>query len=125
MIRLTRKYQFPKYLRQFKELKGICIGGCADRTRFIPDKHWAHAHCHQIGDKYAGWICLRYKFQLRMKLLMLHEMAHLLTPFYCTTHGKEWRQALWSIGGTVKSFVYRLNNKIYTNLDYTYRPRKE
>lgn len=125
MIKLIRKYQFPKYLRKFKELKGICIGGCIDKERGIKEKHWAHAHPHGGFDKYAGWICLRHQFQLKMKLLMLHEMAHLLTPWYCTTHGKEWRKALLSIGGTFKSFVYRMNNKIYTNLDYTYRPRKQ
>lgn len=121
MIKLIRKYQFPKYLRHFKELKGICIGGCVDKTD-INEDHFAHAH--PKGGINQGWICLRYKYQLKMKLLMLHEMAHLLVYTWNTPHGLEWREALLAIGGTYKPFTYKRNGIWYINLDYTHRPQK-
>lgn len=122
MIKITKRSEFPKCVQKFKELKGICIGGCVDKGFSMLDRHVAHAHCwHQ---KNQGWICLRYKYQLRQKQTMLHEVAHLIankssrTPF----HGKKWKATLCEIGGSYKEYSYALShNRREISLDYTYR----
>jgi hypothetical protein len=125
-MKLFFRSQFPECIRHFKDLKGICVGECVDPEETIGKKHAAHAHSFS-RDKYQGWICLKYKYHLKQPLLLLHEIAHLIANkrYSTPTHGKRWRQALLKIGGTFKSFVYRRGNYIYTNLDYTYRPRKQ
>lgn len=122
-IKLTKRSQFPSYARRFKELKGICIGGCVDPDNGFSKGHIAHAHSRP--SKFQGWVCFSYRYHLR-KLVLLHEIAHLIAnkrkgiPW----HGKKWKDALVKIGGTFKSFSYIYKDRIFTNLDYTYRNTK-
>jgi len=124
-MKLFFRHQFPQCIRHFKELQGICIGSCIDDGLAIEKKHAAHAHSSSY-DRYKGWICLKYKYQLNHPLLLLHEVAHLIANKRKSTphHGKRWRQALLKIGGTFKSYVYKSGRYRYTYLDYTYRARK-
>ena len=92
------KSKWPKYLLQFKQLKGICCGKCKDGDII---KH-AHAHCKPYT-KVRGWICLRNKSMIRNRFLMLHEIGHLLAG-YKNSHNKVWRKAVLSIGGTLNEF---------------------
>lgn len=121
-MKITKRSQLPKCIRHFKQVKGICIGQCIDKDDTIDKKHVAHAHSHR-DNAYRGWICLRYKYRLRQKLTLLHEVAHLIansnpkTP----THGKKWKQAVVQIGGTFQAFEYRIGNWISINIDYTHR----
>jgi len=125
-MKIKRRSQFPKWIRNVKELKGIFVGGCVDKNVGIGDDHIAHAHSAN-GDPYQGWICLRLKFHLTNKLTMLHEVAHLIANKMPATppHGRKWKQALLELGGTFKAFQYRRAGKTYKNLDYTYRNRKQ
>ena len=103
---IRKRHKLPKIVRSFKELKGICVGKCIIRGQSIEDDCWAH--CHSIkGHKHEGWICLKYKYQLREKYLLLHEVAHLIACKNWNTpqHGKRWRKVLKTIGGTLKSFL--------------------
>ena len=95
--------QWPKYLLQFKELKGIryvktCSTGDPLGT--------AHAHCRKYYRK-RGWICLDSKLLIKNKKLMLHEVAHLIAG-YEAHHGDKWRRVCINIGGTLSKF--RLNS---------------
>ena len=112
---------YPEYLKKFKELQGICIGGCIDPNHKIDKEHDAHAHAHFI-DPHRGWICLRYKYQFREKFLMLHEMAHLIANklSFIPDHGKEWRKVVKEIGGTFKSFHITQNKKNIWYPDFTH-----
>ncbi len=122
-MKILKRAQFPQYAKRFKEIKGICIGGCIDPDDHMAKEHVAHAH--SCSGPFQGWICFRYKYYLN-KLTLLHEVAHLMANKSRLTppHGKKWKQALLSIGGTYKSFCYSYKNKILKNLDYTYRNRK-
>ena len=102
-IILDRK-QFPKCIQQFECVKGICVGNCIDISTSWDDKFdAAHAHCSV--DDHQGFICLRYKFQLREKLTLLHEVAHLLVnkSNEYAYHGVKWRETVVKIGGTYKA----------------------
>jgi len=124
-VKIKKRSQFPECIRHFKELKGICIGECIDNIQFGKSEA-AHAHCYD-GDPYQGWICLKHKYQLKSKLILLHEVAHLIANRHIESvpHGKGWKKVLLSIGGTFKSFIYnRRGRKARETIDYTYRSRK-
>jgi hypothetical protein len=123
MIKITKRSEFPKCVQKFKELKGICIGGCVDKdVSFTNDDCWAHSHSNSY-DKYTGWICLHYKYQLKHKLLLLHEVAHLIANKQKNTHhhGTRWKQAVSYIGGTYKAYTYQYKGEPQYHLDFTYR----
>lgn len=124
-MKIKKRSELPKCVRHFKQLKGICIGECIDKNYAIGKNHAGHAHC--FGDQFQGWICLKYKYQLKERLTLLHEVAHLIANTSPTTpfHGKAWREAVVSIGGTFKSYSYTHGNTINTYIDYTYRARKK
>ena len=121
-MKITNRKHFPSYLQRFLRLKGICIGTCINKNSDMDDLHVAHAHS-SWNDPFCGWICLRHKFRLKQKLLMLHEMAHLIANVIPTTpaHGKLWKETVIHIGGTFKTFQYKTNGKVYEYLDYTHR----
>ena len=122
-VKITKRKNFPKCIRKFKELKGICIGECVNKNSSIDKNHSAHAHS---WSKPKGWICLRYKYQLKEKLTLLHEVAHLIANSPGTLpHGKEWKKAVKDIGGTFKSYKYTHNGHVYEYLDFTYRNRRQ
>jgi hypothetical protein len=122
-MKITKRSQFPKCIRHFKEVKGIALRECIEGLDM--GDHIAHAHSDS-KDPYQGWICMRYKFLVRQKLTLLHEVAHLIAnKSNCTPpHGKKWKQVLLAIGGTFKEFSYKVNKITRTNLDYTYRNNK-
>ena len=124
-MRITKRKDFPKCIRHFKELKGICIGECVDPSDKLDEGQAAHAHPY-AGFPHQGWICFRHKYQLKEKLTLLHEVAHLIANKWLITphHGKLWKAAVVAIGGTYKSYTYTHNYKTYEYLDYTYRNRK-
>lgn len=97
---------WPPYLRGFKRLKGIYVGGCiighdARFYRTEDNKKIAFAHAHTKG-KHYGWICVPYRTRLRSKYLMLHELAHILCPK--KGHKRKWRKTLKRLGGTLKPY---------------------
>src|SRR5258708_3203530 len=116
---IKKRSDLPKCVRSFKQLKGICVGACIDKDDVIAKRGKAHAHCHK-KDKYKGWICLRYKYHLKERLTLLHEMAHLISPAK-PYHGKKWKAALVKIGGTFKSYTYTHSGIPHKYMDYTYR----
>lgn len=124
-IKITKKSELPPSIRGFKELKGICIGECINKNNKLMENHAAHAHC--FDDGFKGWICLRRKSQLRERLTLLHEVAHLIAntspkiPF----HGKKWKEAVVKIGGTYKSYRYIHGGYVHEYADYTFRNTKK
>lgn len=121
-MKITKRSQLPKCVRHIKQLKGICVGKCVNKNGCINKNHAAHAHPYN-WDSNQGWICLRYKYRLRQKLTLLHEVAHLIANFDPKTppHGRKWKQAVIKIGGTFKEYRYRLRGRTYIHIDYTYR----
>ena len=109
IIIIKKRSKFPKCVRKFKELKGICVGTCIDR--FHPENWnnvYAHAHSRNDDDPYKGWICLRDKYILKDRYSLLHEVAHLIAdkvdPEY-RHHSKKWKEILIKIGGTIKVYI--------------------
>lgn len=93
------KSKWPKYLLKFKEIKGISYGKCKIGDQLV----LGHAHCYP-NYRGRGWICLRNKSTVRNRLLMLHEVAHLLVGAK-NNHNDVWRRALLRIGGTLDPFL--------------------
>ena len=125
MFVIRKRSNFPCCIRHLKDLKGISIGKC------IKDKsgetNWGQdsaAHCHpNHGDLHMGWMCLRYKYLLKERLTLFHEVAHLIAN-KCRSyaaHGDKWRKAVIEIGGTYLPYIS--GNGRYTAWDYS--PRKE
>ena len=111
---------FPACIRHFKELKGICVGGCSRRgAGDLPVGVMAHAHTTHRRS-HQGWICLRYKYQLKERHTLLHEVAHLLVP-HKIYHGKVWRDMVVKIGGTIEPFrsLSRREKKVWLYPGYT------
>lgn len=103
---IKNRNKFPVCIRNFTVLRGISIGKCVDSSTI---KNSAHAHTEPI-DPFHGWICLKYRFQLKEKFLLLHEIAHLLAPVK-THHGKAWQKIVVKIGGTTKPFISKCRRK--------------
>ncbi len=102
---IRKRSQFPKCIRHFKEVKGISVGKCIYDEPILP-AHSAHAHCYYKGSRGQGWICLSYKYQLKERLTLLHEVAHLIanTNKFVASHGNKWKKTVVSIGGTYRSY---------------------
>lgn len=106
--KLIKPKYLPKYIGQFKCVKGIAVGGCVDRRDSIEKENTAHAHNYQ-EDKYFGWICVRFNYSLRDKKTILHEIAHLIA---CGRgHDKVWKDTVVKIGGTYKSYMVKRKSK--------------
>lgn len=74
---------------------GVFVGGCVargDGSRFR-----AKAHAHTQGE-HSGWICILSARRLSSKMLMLHELAHIITG---CGHTDPWRECLLALGGTL------------------------
>jgi hypothetical protein len=89
------------------------MGGCIDNRRRFTSDEIAHAHSY-YSDPHRGWICLRYKSHIKDRLLLLHEIAHLIAnkAWDIPDHGKEWKNILdWlmAIGGGRKKHPH-INN---------------
>ncbi|MCX5714081.1 MAG: hypothetical protein NT033_04595 [Candidatus Omnitrophica bacterium] len=96
--------EFPEF-EKYKELgyKGTFVGGCVERGDGSSFRRRAHAHNHP-KDPHKGWICVRSPRRLRMangkpSLLMVHEMAHILTPVHW--HDDYWRDKVRELGGSI------------------------
>ncbi len=122
-MKIKKRSQFPKCIQKFKEVKGISVHDCIGGHDMAD--HSAHAHCFP-GDPYRGWICAKYAYNLKERLTMLHEVAHLIanTSESIPFHGKIWKKAVERIGGTYKAYSYRHGNKRIGYPDYTYRNTK-
>ncbi len=105
---ITKRSEFPKCVRQFKELKGICVGSCIDPFDVSFDRYNYPAHAHIEGTiGRSGWICLRDQSLLNNKPLLLHEVAHLIAGNITPTllgHGKRWRDIVVRIGGSLEPY---------------------
>jgi hypothetical protein len=90
-------------VRQFKELKGICVGKCIDKNDTIDGTYpraEAHSHCYWL-DPYRGWICLLEEQTLKNDGMLLHEIAHLIVDKFgdLRLHSKEFNKVCKEIGG--------------------------
>ena len=81
---ITKRSKFPQCIRQFMELKGICVGECCvqdgDRAPFCSPtgiQSIAHAHARYF-EPFMGWICLKREEVLKDEPTLLHEVAHLI-----------------------------------------------
>lgn len=106
IIIIKKRSEFPKCVRKFKELKGICVGCCIDKELINRDfsNVIAHAHNHPL-DVRPGWICLLEKWVLEDEGILLHEIAHLLVGDGnggFRLHGKEFNKVCKEIGGKIR-----------------------
>jgi hypothetical protein len=107
---INNREDFPFCIRHYEVLKGICVGGCIDPESEIKNGRGAHAHVVD-AQEYRGWICLSFAYQLRERLVLLHEMAHLLCPPK-SNHSKIWRKKVVEIGGTTRP-IHSIVSKNY------------
>jgi len=83
-------------------LVGVFVGGCVARGDGSSFRACAHAHVHK-GDKNLGWICVRSQRRLYTRpgqpsMLMIHELAHILTG---QGHTDTWRDKVRELGGRI------------------------
>lgn len=88
----------------WREVKGIFVGGCVERGVGSSFRAKAHAHCFR-KDPYFGWICVRSAKRLgevsgqevtKPSALLWHEYAHILTPDHY--HDDYWRGTMKVLG---------------------------
>lgn len=82
-------------LTEFPDVTGIFVGGCVRRGKGSSFHAKAHAH---TDNPFMGWICVRKAERVNDRMLMLHEIAHVLTGL---GHVDAWRKKLLEIGGTL------------------------
>lgn len=81
---------------QRPEVAGVFVGGCVARGDGSSFRHTAHSHTEGT---HKGWICVRAARRLSERVLMLHELAHILTG---EGHTDKWRAKLLELGGTLE-----------------------
>lgn len=111
---IEKRKDFPKCLRDHKQIKAISIGKCIGINHL--DRRGAHAHTDPT-DKHYGWVCLSMHSQLRERFTLLHELAHFMVSPSKPSHGKDWRKAVVKLGGTYKAF--HSYHKDYEYEDYS------
>src|SRR3990167_4507812 len=86
---------YPAF-EKYPEFKGLFIGGCVDRGDGSSFRAKAHSH---TDDPNKGWICVRSAKRVgdfnKPTMLMLHELAHLLSG---DGHTDKWRKVARSLG---------------------------
>ncbi len=87
--------QYPEDLRGRSAVQ-VFVGGCYQRG--VGSKFRAKAHAHYK----TGWICFRSDKWLGDRMLILHELAHLISG---QGHNDRWRKVLLEIGGTLEPTV--------------------
>lgn len=104
------KIKIPEFMKEHKELKGICVGGCIltgkwhkgtkvkdengeyvknEDGKFIRHHVAAHAHTHP-EDPRQGFICFSTLESLQKETTCKHELAHIITG---EGHTKKWAEA--------------------------------
>lgn len=95
--------RYPSELQGHPEVAGVFVGGCVSRgdgSRFH-----AKAHVHlRPTDKYFHWMCFLSERRLQDKMLVLHELAHVLTG---VGHIDKWREKVLELGGTLDPVMER------------------
>ena len=88
--------QYPDSLKPHAaHIKGIFVCGCISRGE--GSRFRAKAHAHTTG-KHKGWLCVLSAKRLPEPMLMLHEVAHLISE---EGHTAKWRETVLTIGGTL------------------------
>lgn len=111
---------------QYQEYKGTFVKGCVERGDGSSFRAKAHAHCDK-DDPYFGWICVRSpkrvfmkdKFPLKPSMLMIHELAHILSV---SGHNDKWRKTIKELGGRVEE---RYTKAHYKKKGYGHRHKWE
>ena len=85
--------------------RGIFIDGCIERKEGSSFRAKAHAHTGK-KDPYFGYICFRsakrlYKTNGRPSRLMIHEIAHFLTPL--EWHSKRYNKKRLELQKNIES----------------------
>ena len=93
--------EYPAF-DKYPEVKGIFVGGCVSRGVGSSFRASAHAHTSD-KDTHKGWICIRsprklYKKNGEPSMLMIHELAHILTG---EGHTDKWREKVRELGGRI------------------------
>ena len=104
---ITNRDEFPIWLRDIKQVKGISVNGCMrNKPPEQPDfdlNAFAHTHIPTEDATYihpdVGWICLCNEALLCDSNILLHEAAHAITN---QPHTIEWARTLIAIGGTLE-----------------------
>ncbi len=89
------KQDYPPELRHPK-VQGVFIGGCVKRGDGSRFRSKAHSH---IDGKHNSWICILSSRRLSDKMLLLHELAHIITG---VGHVDKWRAVVLEIDGTLE-----------------------
>lgn len=79
----------------------VFVGGCVERGEGSSFRAMAHAHNDSRHDENFGWICVRSTYRVltdsgKPTTLMLHEIAHVLTPN--EGHTAKWAACLSGLG---------------------------
>ena len=97
--------EYPKFLLDFPQLKGISYDGCVANWR---EPGYVLAHTHPVDDEFHGWLCFRNKMLLKDHQLIKHELAHLLTGH---GHDDVWRKKLIQLGGHIEQYEFRYDKR--------------
>lgn len=107
---IINRDEFPECIRQYKEVRGIAIGGCIfdiERSQKPYEPVGEIAHCHTGWNVHKGFMCSKYDI-LFDRLVLLHEAAHLITG---QGHTKKWKEKCLQIGGTLGPGYVNYNGK--------------
>ena len=87
--RLVQVKDLPDFMQGHDRLKGVYVGGCIANPNGKWDKKTsAHAHTHGPD---RGYICCPNEEKFKSKLLLKHELAHILSrDTHNKGHGREW-----------------------------------
>ena len=99
----------------WKEVRGIFVGGCVERGEGSSFRAKAHAHSRTKYPAYFGWICVRSLKRIGKYVinedgtleiitpsqLLWHEYAHILTPNH--GHDDVWRKKMKELGQPLRA----------------------
>lgn len=106
---IIERDELPAWLREYEQVRGICIGGClgsdpirgydveAEYPRWRADE-LAHAHSYNT-DYLRGWICVPFKKCLKYSVIIKHELCHLIanTSEHYPAHGKRYKDTVMKL----------------------------
>ena len=111
------RQKWPARMLRSWALRGIFTGGCIARGDGSSFRAKAHAH---TGGRHEGWICVRRADRVADEMLMLHELAHIITGH---GHTDTWRACLVRIGGKLEPHEEKHGRGLVLR-DYHKQPRR-
>ncbi len=86
------RHEWPQLIRETTHILEVHVGQCWEDATWLGSYGCAHVHASK------GVLCVANRRMLRVRNLLIHEVAHMYADATCA-HGDSWRRHVVRLGG--------------------------